>query len=341
MRRFFQSNSLSELSPFRKIVSYFLLGTWTVIALFPFYWLFITGFKSRDAIDGTPRYLPFIDFQPTLDAWKRILTEAEVQVWRQYGNTVVVGIMSALLALVIGTMASYALTRFEYRPKPAVIGMFILSVIGVLLLVVAGLAWYLALIIMAGVFLILTLTIGRRFRGTMNNEDISFWLVSQRMLPPIAVILPIYIMFQQLRLLNTLSGLILVYTAANLPLVIWFMRDYFTSLPIELEECAFIDGANRYETLVRIVLPLAMPGLVAVFLIVLVFTWNEYTIALFLTGGDTQTLPLLISGQNATRGPQWDNISVLVTMMIAPIVAIAIILERFIVRGLLVGAVKG
>jgi len=155
------------------------------------------------------------------------------------------------------------------------------------------------------------------------------------------VILPIYIMFQQLRLLNTLPGLILVYTAANLPLVVLFMRDYFTSLPIELEECAFIDGANRYQTLWRIVLPLAVPGLVAVFLIVLVFTWNEYTVALFLTGGDTQTLPLLISGQNATRGPQWDNISVLVTLMISPIVAIAIILERFIVRGLLVGAVKG
>ncbi len=341
MRRFFQTTSPFEPSPFRKLISYILLLGWTVVALFPFYWLFITGFKTRDAIDGTPRYIPFIDFKPTLDAWLRIVGEKEVQVWRQYGNTITVGISSAFFALVIGSMASYALTRFEYRPKPALIGFFILSIVGVLILMVTGVAWYLALVIMAAIFTMLTLTVGKRFRGTMGNNDIGFWLVSQRMLPPIAVILPVYIMFQQLHLLNTLPGLILVYTATNLPLVVWFMRDYFMSLPIELEECAFMDGANRYQTLLQIVLPLAIPGLVAVFLIVLVFAWNEYTVALFLTGGDTQTMPLLVSGQNATRGPQWDNISVLVTLMVAPIVAIAIILERFIVRGLLVGAVKG
>lgn len=340
-RKFFQSGTPFTPSPFRKLLSYLLLGFWTFVALFPFYWLIITGFKKRDAIDGHPTYLPFIDFQPTLDAWNRIVSQAELGVWRPYGNTILVGVTSAAIALTIGSMASYALSRFEYRVKPGLIGVFIACVAGVIILIAVGLAWYLALLIMTAVFFMLALTIGRRFKGMMNNNDVAFWLVSQRMLPPIAVILPIYIMFQQFHLLNTLPGLILVYTATNLPLVIWFMRDYFQSLPIELEECAFIDGANRYQTLLRIVLPLAVPGLIATFLIVLVFAWNEYTVALFLTGGDTQTMPLLVAGQNATRGPQWDNISVLVMIMVGPIVLIALALERFIVRGLLVGAVKG
>lgn len=343
MKKLFTTRNPFEPSPFRKVISYILLALWTVIALFPFYWLFITGFKNRGDIDGTPRYIPFVDFQPTLDAWQRMFDplQKELQVFRPYYNTVIVGVVSAFFALLIGSTASYALSRFEYHPKPALIGLFIAAIIGMVVLVALGVPWAVAVVVMLAIYFMLWRLVGNRFKGTMGNNDIAFWLVSQRMLPPIAVILPIYIMYQQLRLLNTLPGLIIIYTATNLPLVIWFMRDYFMSLPIELEESAFIDGANRYQTLLRVVLPLAIPGLVAVFLITLVFAWNEYTVALFLTGGDTQTMPLLVAGQNATRGPQWDNISVLVTMMVAPIVIIAIALERFIVRGLLVGAVKG
>ena len=187
----------------------------------------------------------------------------------------------------------------------------------------------------------LALTIGRRFKRGLGNNDIAFWLVSQRMLPPIVCYLPIQVMFQQLHLLNTIQGLVIAYTAANLPLAVWLPRDYFHTIPIELEESAFIDGATRYQVLFRIILPLSLPGLVATFLIVLVFAWNEYTMALFLTGADTQTMPLLVVAQNATRGPQWWNISVLVTMMIVPIIFLAIVLERYIAKGILVGAVKG
>jgi multiple sugar transport system permease protein len=343
MKKFFTTRNPFQPSPFRQLISYILLILWTFVALFPLYWLFITAFKKRADIDGSPHYVPFVDFQPTLDAWTRILdpVQKEIQVFRPYYNTVLVGVTSAFLALVIGSMASYALSRFEFHPKPALIGLFILCVAGMVFLVAVGAPWPVAIVVMLAIYIMLWLLVGKRFRGTMGNNDIAFWLVSQRMLPPIAVILPIYIMFQQLRLLDTIPGLIIIYTATNLPLVIWFMRDYFLSLPVELEESAFIDGANRYQTLLRVVIPLAFPGLVAVFLIVLVFAWNEYTVALFLTGGNTQTMPILVAGQNNTRGPQWDNISVLVTMMVTPIVIIAVALERFIVRGLLVGAVKG
>jgi multiple sugar transport system permease protein len=262
-------------------------------------------------------------------------------VTRPYTNTILVAVPSALLALGLGAMAAYALIRFEYKPKPGLIAAFAGCVLLAILLTNQGLEWQYAVAAAIGVFIIIAQTIGKRFKGTMNNNDIFFWFVSQRMLPPVAVIIPIYIIFQRLGLLNTHLALIITYTAMNIPMVVWFLRDYFNGIPLEIEESAFIDGASRYQVLWQIVLPLAVPGLIATFLIVLVFAWNEYTIGLFLSGADTQTMPPFVSAQNATRGPQWWNISVLVIFMVAPLFVLSIVLERFIARGLLVGAVKG
>jgi multiple sugar transport system permease protein len=141
-------------------------------------------------------------------------------------------------------------------------------------------------------------------------------------------------------LLDTRTALIISYVAVNLPIVVWLMRDYFQTIPIELEECAAIDGASRYRIFQSIVIPLAVPGLVATFLFVLVFAWNEYLLALFLSGAKSQPRPLTIAAQNATR-LQWWYMSVLILIMIAPVIIMAIALERYIARGLLVGAVKG
>jgi multiple sugar transport system permease protein len=207
--------------------------------------------------------------------------------------------------------------------------------------VVFNVPWQLAVAASLAIFVIILLTIGRRFKRSLGNDDIAFWMISQRMLPPIAVVIPIYVLFQRLNLLDTRTALIITYVAANLPIVIWLMRDYFRTIPIELEECAAIDGASRYRIFWSIVLPLALPGLVATFLFVLVFAWNEYLLALFLSGAKAQTLPYVISSQNATRGPQWWNMSVLILIMILPVIGMAIALERYISRGLLVGAVKG
>ena len=204
-----------------------------------------------------------------------------------------------------------------------------------------GVPWQMALAVSAAAFIILLQTIGRRFKRALGNNDIAFWMISQRMLPPVAVVIPIYILFQQLHLLDTYAALIITYVASNLPIVIWLMRDYISTIPIEMEECASIDGASRYRIFWSIVLPLAIPGLIATFLFVLVFTWNEYLLALFLSSAKVQTLPLTIAAQNATRGPQWWNMSVLILIMIVPVIVIAIILERYITRGLLIGAVKG
>jgi multiple sugar transport system permease protein len=282
--------------------------------------------KTSSQVAEGPFYIPFVDFKPTLEAWKYILVgDLSHDTLRTYSNTLIVAPLSALLALTLGTTAAYALVRFDYRPRVGAI----LTFIGCVLLAILA------------VFVLLLQTIGRRFKRAVGNEDIAFWMISQRMLPPIAVVIPIYILFQRLHLLDTHIALIITYVASNLPIVIWLMRDYLTTIPLELEECAAIDGASRYRTFWSIVLPLSIPGLVATFLFVLVFTWNEYLLALFLASAKTQTLPLNIAAQNATRGPQWWNMSVLILIMIIPVIIIAIVLERYITRGLLIGAVKG
>ena len=341
MKRLLSSSSPFKPSPVTMTVSYILLLFWTFLVLFPVYWLFVTAFKLPIDVNTGPKYLMYVDFQPSTHAWREMFVDSGDLVTRPYKNTAIVGLVSAVLALILGSGASYALSRFTYRPKPGLILAFVACAVFVIVIINLDVPWQAAVAAGIGIFLLITVTIGRRLKGSMSNDDIAFWLISQRMLPPVAVLVPIYILFQNFGLLNTYTALIVTYTAVNLPLAIWFTRDYFKSIPIELEESAFIDGASRYQVLYKIVLPLSAPGLVATFLIVLIFAWNEYTLGLFLSGADTQTLPMLVVGQNATRGPQWWNISVLVLVMIAPVVVLSIILERFIARGILIGAVKG
>jgi multiple sugar transport system permease protein len=323
-------------------LSYVALVIWTVVVLFPLYWLAITSFKLPVDVNTGPFYLPFVDFKPSLHAWDYILVgDLSRDTARNYLNTAIVAPISAGLALLLGTGAAYGLTRFRYQPRLGAI----LTFVGCLVLAVSGLIlgvpWQIALVASLALFVILLQTVGRRFKRSLTNNDIAFWLISQRMLPPVAVVIPIYVMFQRLGLLDTQAALIITYLAVNLPIVVWLMRDYFQTIPIELEECAAIDGASRYRIFWSIVLPLAVPGLVATFLFVLVFAWNEYLLALFLSGAKSQTLPLTVAAQNATRGPQWWYMSVLIMIMIIPVIAIAVALERYIARGLLVGAIKG
>ena len=340
------TNPLRRRSPIdsgsgSKLVAYVLLVAWTFVVLFPLYWLFVTSFKLPIQVDSGPKYIPFVDFQPTLENWRYILVDLRSDTLRPYVNTVVIGLTSSVLALVLGSSAAYALVRFTYRPRIAVIGLFIGSIVWVIVASSLGAPLAVAVASAAAVFLILYQTIARRFRRSLGNSDVAFWLISQRILPPIAVVIPIYVLFQRLGMLDTWQALIITYVATNLPIVVWLMRDYFSSVPVELEESAAVDGASPYRIFRSIVIPVSVPGLVATFLFVLVFAWNEYLLALFLSSSKAQTLPLTVAAQNATRGPQWWYMSVLILLMIIPVIIVAILLERFINRGLLIGAVKG
>jgi multiple sugar transport system permease protein len=341
MRNPLRRRSAVDISPAAKVVSYLLLLFWTFVVLFPLYWLAITSFKLPIAVDKGPFYLPFVDFQPSLDAWRYILVELGNDTLRPYVNTVIVGLSSAVIALVMGSFAAYALVRFTYRPRLGIIGLFAGSVLLGFVAMVLGVPWPVAIASLLAVCVILAQTVGRRFRRSLGNNDIAMWLISQRILPPIAVVVPLYVLFQQVGLLDSQIALIVTYVATNLPIVVWLMRDYFAALPVELEESAAVDGASVYRIVRSIVLPIAVPGLVATFLIALIFAWNEYLIALILSSAKSQTMPLLVAAQDATRGPQWWAMSVLILIMIVPVIGMAIALERFISRGILIGAVKG
>jgi multiple sugar transport system permease protein len=336
-----RSRSVRDLSPAGRLVAYLILGGWAVVVLFPLYWLAITSFKLPIQVNAGPVYLPFVDFQPSLDAWRYIFVDLRNDTLRPYLNTVIVAVGSSTLALLLGSAAAYALIRFPYRPRVGLVALFGGCVL--LAAVAAGLGAppAVAIVAAAGCFAILLGAVGRRFRRSLSNRDIAFWMISQRILPPVAVVIPIYVLFQHLGLLDTRTALVITYTATNLPIVVWLMRDYFNTLPWELEEAAVVDGASTFRVFRSVTLPLSVPGLVATFLIVFVFAWNEYLLALFLSSADAQTMPLTVAAQNATRGPQWWYMSVLIQIMILPVVALAIALERVISRGLLVGAVKG
>jgi multiple sugar transport system permease protein len=337
----FRRRSVTDLSPSAKLGAFALLIFWSLVVLFPIYWLFVTSFKTAYQVDKGPYYIPFVDFQPTLDAWKYILLDLGNDTLRPYVNTVIVGLTSSVLALILGSMAAYALVRFTYRPRVGIVGLFIGSVALAFVATSIGAPPMIAFASAVAVFVVLAQTIGRRFVRAFGNSDVAFWLISQRILPPIAVAIPLYVLFQQVHLLDNVAALVVTYVATNLPIVVWLMRDYFASLPRELEESAAVDGASVYRIVWSIVLPISVPGLVASFLIVLIFAWNEFLIALVLTSANAQTMPLQVAAQNATRGPQWWAMSVLILIMIAPVVAMAIALERYITRGILVGALKG
>jgi multiple sugar transport system permease protein len=333
--------SAMDLSASGKLVAYTVLVFWALVVLFPLYWLAVTSVKLPIDVNTGPFYIPFVDFQPSMHAWRYIFVDLWSDTVRPYMNTAIVALMSSVLSLLLGSTAAYALVRFPYRPRVGLIAVFAGCILLAAVAIGFGVPPLISVTSALGSFVLLAGTIGRRFRRSLTNRDIAFWIISQRILPPVAVVIPIYVLFQRVGLLDTRTALVITYAATNLPIVVWLMRDYFNTIPIELEEAAVVDGASAYRVFRSITLPLSIPGLVATLLLVFIFAWNEYLLALFLSSADAQTMPLTVAAQNATRGPQWWYMSVLILIMIVPVIALAIALERIISRGLLVGAVKG
>jgi multiple sugar transport system permease protein len=339
-QRLFEPKSIDEPALLPKIATYVALILWTVVVLFPLFWVVVTSFKEELAVDSGPYYLPFVDFQPTLYAWRFMLIDNNTL--GPYLNSIVVALASALLAVLIGSLAAYALVRIRFQVKLAAVACFILLLAAVVVAVATfGVPWFIAVVAAVILFLLFLGTVGRRFRMALGNNDIEFWIISNRIMPPIVAVLPIYVMFQQLRLLDTQVALISTYTAVNLPIVVWLTRDFFAGIPLDLEESAEIDGASKFRVFFTIALPLVRSGLAATFMLVLILAWNEYLLALFLSNAVAQTMPVLVSAQNTTRGPQWWYMSVLIVVMIAPVILVASFLQKHIARGLLIGAVKG
>ncbi|MGA9771283.1 MAG: carbohydrate ABC transporter permease [Blastocatellia bacterium] len=182
-----------------------------------------------------------------------------------------------------------------------------------------------------------------RFRLRANlDRRISIWILSTRMFPPIVSAVPLFLLMRDVRLLNTITSLVIVYTAFNLPFVVWMMRGFFQELPRELEEAAMVDGDSRMGALVRVILPLVTPGLAATAVFCLIMSWNEFLLALVLTQTDAaMTLPVGIAGRVTQYEIKWGVMSAAGVVAMVPILVFAMAAQRYLVRGLSLGAVKG
>jgi multiple sugar transport system permease protein len=283
-----------------RVLIYSALLFWAFVCLFPIYWTVTTSFKS--ALDVTQGHLiPWLDFQPDWKGWRSLglspdsifgTSTARAEFMSRFGNSIITSVGASILALVLGSLAAYGLSRFRYK-----------------------FAW-------------------------MRNDDILFFFMSQLILPPVVLALPFLVLYKALSLLDTRLGLILLYTLTVLPIVIWIMRDQFNSIPVELDEAAFVDGLSVWGAFFRIILPLAVPGIAAAFILSVVLCWNEYFFAALLTSTDAKTLPVMVASQTGSQGINWWSMAALSTAAIAPLVIVGIFLERYIVSGLTTGAGK-
>ena len=215
IRKGSQSVSINTVSIPVMTVSYLLLLAWTVVVLFPLYWLVITAFKTPLDVNSGPFYIPFRDFQPTFDSWHYIFVDLGEDTFRPYLNTVVVGLTSTAITVLLGSMAAYGLVRMRYRVSLGAIASFVAGLaLAVVVLIFHG-PWPVAAAAGLAVFVLLLQTAAKRSRRAVGNDDIAFWMISQRMLPPVAVVIPIYIFFQRLNLLDTRAALIITYVAAT------------------------------------------------------------------------------------------------------------------------------
>ena len=269
-------------------------GLWlvTVLALvwvlFPFYWAFLNSIKTPDET-FQPTWIPFLQFQPTLEHWRSQLATPEIR--HALLNSTIISIGAATIALLLGTLAAYALARF-------------------------------------------------RFKRTSNGA-LTTWFISQRVLPPVMFVTPFFLLMRQFGLLDSVLALVLLNATFTLPFAVIILSQTFRELPRELEEAALVDGASYFQSFLSIVLPLTLPGLAATWIICMAFSWNEFLFALSLTSKSAIPMPVIIAGAEHTRGVQFwfVGVNVLLTMLV-PIV-LALLAQRYIIRGLTLGALKG
>ncbi|WP_374625658.1 carbohydrate ABC transporter permease [Devosia sp.] len=280
---------------------YVALTFWAFVSLFPVYWTITTSMKvAKDVQLG--RLIPWVDYQPNWLGWRSLglspdtifnVSTVREEFLDRFLNSIITAVGASTLAVLIGALAAYGLSRFQYR-----------------------FLW-------------------------MKNQDLSFFFLSQLILPPVVLALPFLVLYRELALLDSTVGLILLYTLTVLPIVIWIMKDQFDTIPIELDEAAQVDGLGPWGTFFRIIVPMALPGMVAAFILSLILCWNEYFFAALLTGADAKTLPVMVASQTGSQGINWWSMAALSAAAIAPLVIVGVLLERFIIKGLTAGSVKG
>ena len=201
-------------------------------------------------------------------------------------------------------------------------------------------------LVTAGISTLLAMLVGTlaaysivRFRT--GGDHLSIWIISQRMIPPICVAFPIFLLYVSWNLVDTYVGLIMLYTAFNIPYVTWMMRGYIQDIPVELEQSAMIDGLTRWQVLHKVVMPMARGGLFATAVFTFIFAWNDFIFALILSKSEVVTYTVKVTGYFGSQSTFWSKISAMSVLGVLPMFVVVATMQKFIVRGVSMGAVKG
>ena len=279
---------------FYTTVKYLSVTLWSVFVIAPFLWAITTSFKDFQSVTSGATYIPWVDFEPTLDGWRSLFkspAQGGIAIVEPFFNSVMVTAAGSGISIILGTLAAYSLSRFTFRVGP------------------------------------------------IRNGDITFFFISQRIMPPVVLSIPFFIMLGKLGLLDTLFGLVLVYVVLLMPIAVWIMVDFFNKVPLEIDETALIDGCNPYQAFFKVVLPNSVPGIIVAGMFCMIFGWTDFFFAFILTFTEVQLLPVAIVALNSSITPWW-SLSAAALVSVAPLVVVAFIVERHLSKGNLSGALK-
>jgi len=288
----------------KQVAFWLTLGIVFIFFMFPLYWILISSFKTRaDVVSTTPTYLPYIEFQPTFNNYTDVLiggsqesgdgstvtASADVSEFRdRLINSIIITGASTLLAVLVGTLTAYAVSRFTIPLE----------------------------------------------------DDFMFFVLSTRMLPPIVVLIPIFVLFSDLGLRDSYHGIIILYTAFNLPFVVWIMKGFFDEIPKEYEEAAMLDGYSRFQAIYKIVLPEAIPAMAATAVFSIIVSWNEFVLANFLNRDAASTVPPFLNSIIGVGAVEWGRLAAASVVYVIPVIIFTFIVRNHLLRGVTFGAVR-
>ena len=325
--------------PFGRIVTYAALSGWACICLFPLYWAAATSLKGPLEIVTGPVYLPFVDYAPSLDAWTYILFDSDDAPLLRYVNSAVVAVTSTAVTMVLGGLAVYGLTRFRHAVSWVGIGLALVGVGFVGGAYVGGSSAIRVLFAVAAALSLLPAILRRPEGPALRNTGILIGILASRILPPVVLVLPTYLLAQQTGTLDTRFALIATYTAANLPVAVWLLQPVLGQHATDLEEAAQIDGATHFRIFFEIVVPRAARGFAAASLLIFLLCWNEYLLSVYLAADRAATMPPFLVAQMSVREQQagseaeeWARLSAAITLMSGPLMLGAGLLQRLLAR---------
>ena len=310
------AHSIVEPSALSKGIAGTLVIVYALVTLVPLLWIVATGFKTPD---DSIAYPPKLMFEPSLEGYVNLFTIRT----RQTPDFI------ASLPPATAWYDKLVRSRNMVIAGPSkVVPRFVNS------LIIAFGSTFLA------VFLgTLSAYAFSRFKIPLA-DDLLFFILSTRMMPPIAVAIPIYLMYRELGLSDTRLGMILLYTAVNVSLAVWLLKGFIDEIPREYEEAAMIDGYSRLHAFFKVVLPQATTGIAATAIFCMIFAWNEYAFAVLLTSGDAQTMPPFIPFIIGEGGQDWPAVAAATTVFLIPIVCFTVLLRKHLLRGITFGAVR-